>query len=104
MMYCYILTHWNYEDSMLLPVFHEKKYSMEEFDKICQEAREKSIRLNPYTDTIECTIYDLYHALIEEYGFKSLNDKVLSFNVNENMVTLLKDDNELDILLNMSPF
>ena len=89
---------------MILPVFHEKKYSMEEFDKICQEVREKSIKLNPYTDTIEYTIYDLFHTLIEEYGFKSLNDKVLSFNVNENMVTLLKDDNELDILLNMSPF
>lgn len=101
-MYCYILTYWNYEDSMLLPIFHENKYSLEEFDKICQDAKEKAKSLHDY-DTKEYSIYALYHVLIEEYGFKSLNDKVLSFNINDNQTNLLKDDYELDILLNTTP-
>ena len=88
---------------MLLPIFHENKYTHEEFDKICQEAKEKAKNPRDYINTKEYSIYVLYHVLIEEYGFKGLNDKVLSFNLNDCKTKLLKEDEELDILLNISP-
>ena len=100
-MYCYILTYWDYEDSMLLPIFHENKYSVEEFDKICQQAKEKAKSPRDYNNRKEYSIYELYHVLIDEYGFKSLNNKVMSFNLNDCKTKLLKEDAELDILLNM---
>ena len=102
-MYCYVLTYWCYEDSMLLPIFHEDKYSIEEFEGICQKANEKAKMTNPYTDNKESTIYDVYHILIDEYGFESLDDKVLSFNLNDSKANPLKEDTELKILLNMAP-
>ena len=104
MMYCYILTYWNYEDSMLLPIFSENNYSMEEFNQICQEAKEKSKKLNSLSYEDEYSIYGLYHTLIDEYSFKSLDDKVLSFNINDEKTSLLKDDSELKILLNLKTF
>lgn len=104
MMYCYILTYWIYEDSMLLPIFNERKYSMDEFNQICQEAKEKSKKQNSLSDEDEYSIYELYHTLIDEYSFKSLDDKVLSFNINDENVNLLKDDSELKILLNLKTF
>lgn len=104
MMYCYILTNWSYEDSMLLPIFNERKYSMDEFNQICQEAKEKSKKLNSLSDEDEYSIYDLYHMLIDEFGFKSLDDKVLSFNINDEKASLLKEDSELKILLNLKTF
>ena len=40
-LYCYMVSFYNYSDSEFLPIFHEKKFTKEEFQKISTEIAKK---------------------------------------------------------------
>lgn len=94
-LYCYIITYHAWEDSQFCPVFHDKKFTKEEFDKLCKEAYEQlkhedSLALGHYyAYAIEIANY-----LVENYGFKLLNEKLIVFNTNDVKTGTRRDDDE----------
>ena len=70
-LYCYMVSFYNYSDSEFIPIFHEKKFTKEEFQKICIEISDK-IQEN------ECKKWrweypDTFAKYAKEYGFQEID-------------------------------
>lgn len=79
-LYCYMISLYAYSDSEFIPIFHEQKYSKDEFDNICQEIHKKI-----WTGKFHWNyINDFVKMAIEEYGFKRIN--ILEYDCNNSKV------------------
>lgn len=70
-LYCYMVSYYCYSDSEFLPIFHEKKYTKEEFQEICNEIKEK---IQKNENNKWC--WDYPHTFLkyaEEYGFQDID-------------------------------
>ena len=65
-MYTYIV--YDSEDEYSLT--HDKKFTQEEFEKMCNEAKAYNMKLGKKDDYVDS--YDMEHYLRDHYGFKLL--------------------------------
>lgn len=94
-LYCYVITYDEWEDSEVCPIFHEKKYTEKEFHKLCKEAyeHEKYVsKLNPKHVYAYATKVADY--LVKNYGFRLLEEKLITFNTNDVKTGTRRDDDE----------
>ena len=71
-LYCYMLSFYNYSDSEFVPVFHEKKFTKEEFQEICNKAFEQ-IRENEKKKWRWSYPDKLLKVLTEDFGFQDVD-------------------------------
>ena len=86
-LYAYMVVEYDYSDSTYDVLFHEKKYTKEEFQKICNEAREKAeiIIDRHYWGFMQ----EFERILKEEYGFKEID--ILEYDTNDKKVRIYGD-------------
>ena len=83
-LYMYMISVDQWEDSVFTPLFHEKKYTSEEFKDICN-----GIKNEIDNELDELTFQEEFIKIaIKEYGFKKLN--VLEFNISNMTIELYK--------------
>ena len=83
-LYMYMISVYQWDDSEFTPIFHEKKYTANEFKDICNEIKKK---IDNELD--ELTFQEEFIKIaINEYGFKKLN--VLEFNISNMTIELYK--------------
>lgn len=70
-LYCYMVSFYNYSDSEFIPIFHEKKYTKEEFQKICNEIKAKI--LEAQENVWSWQYPDRFIEYAKEYGFKEID-------------------------------
>ena len=70
-LYCYMVSFYNYSDSEFLPIFHEKKFTKEEFQRIATEIQKK-IKDNE-TNKWTWSYPDTFLEYAKEYGFKEID-------------------------------
>lgn len=83
-LYMYMISVYQWDDSVFTPLFHEKKYTSEEFKDICN-----GIKNEIDNELDELTFQEEFIKIaINEYGFKKLN--VLEFNISNMTIELYK--------------
>ena len=70
-LYCYMVSFYNYSDSEFLPIFHEKKFTKEEFQKICTEIANK-IHENEH-EKWRWDYPDTFLEYAKEHGFQDID-------------------------------
>lgn len=70
-LYCYMVSFYNYSDSEFLPIFHEKKFTKEEFQKISTEIAKK-IQDNEHKKW-RWDYPSTFLKYAKEYGFQYIN-------------------------------
>ena len=69
-LYCYMVSFYEYSDSEFIPIFHEQKYTKEEFQNICNEIKAKILKANENVWSWQYPSKFIEYA--EEYGFKEV--------------------------------
>ena len=70
-LYCYMVSFYNYSDSEFQPIFHEKKFTKEEFQTICNEIHKK-IKKNE-NNKWTWDYPDTFIKYAKEYGFHDID-------------------------------
>ena len=69
-LYCYMVSFYEYSDSSFQPIFHTKKYTKEEFQKICDEIKDK---IRKAQENVWSWQYpDRFIEYAKEYGFQEV--------------------------------
>ena len=71
-LYCYMLSFYDYSDSEFLLVFHEKKFTKEEFQEICNKVT-KIIEENENKKWKWNYPSEYLKVLIHEFGFQDVD-------------------------------
>ena len=71
-LYCYMISYYNYSDSEFYPIFHEKKFTKQEFQDICNQIR------NEITDNEDrkwrwCYPDEFMRIATSKFGFKDID-------------------------------
>lgn len=83
-LYCYMITFYDWEDSEFCPIFHEKKYSEKEFNKLCKEAYEHVKYTSKLNEKYEYAYANaVADYLVKNHGFALLEEKLITFNTND---------------------
>ena len=70
-LYCYMVSFYEYSDSEFLPLFHEKKFTKEEFQEITNEIRKKI--KNNENNKWQWSYPATFIKYAKEYGFKEVD-------------------------------
>ena len=70
-LYCYMVSFYNYSDSEFLPIFHEKRFTKQEFQEICNEIKKK-MRENQENQWA-WAYPDTFLRYAKEYGFREVD-------------------------------
>ena len=66
-LYCYMVSFYNWSDSDFRPIFHEEKFTKEEFQEICNEIKKKIE--NNEDNKYEWGYPSTFMKYAREYGF-----------------------------------
>ena len=70
-LYCYMVSFYEYSDSEFWPMFHEKKFTKEEFQEIANEIRKKI--KNNENNKWQWSYPSTFIKYAKEYGFQEVD-------------------------------
>ena len=95
-LYCYVITYYEWESQEHVPIFHERKFTKEEFERICRYAYVKTkndwLKTHNYFYPNSDTVVEF---LVKHYGFVKLDNTLVIFNVNDGKCGL-RHDGDID--------